>query len=75
MKKLSKKNYAKKVFLLTDICMWEKNKQEGTHAPHAVQAIDVKTGQSFFINSGSRIRFVDGEITEPLSQDEYNKRS
>lgn len=61
------------IWLLTDTCMWEKNKQEGTRAPHAIQVIDTKTGQSRFIRSGSHIKFVDGQISPVFSQEEYNQ--
>lgn len=59
-------------FILTDLCMWEKNKQEGKNDTHAIIVIDEKTGQNRMIKGGSRIRFVDGEITEPLKQEDYN---
>lgn len=66
-------NDTEKIFILTDMCMWEKNKQEGTSNTHAILVIDEKTGQNRMIESGSKIRFVEGKITEPNSQEEYNQ--
>lgn len=66
---MSKEN----IFILTDGCMWEKNKQEGTSFPHAIEVVDAETGQVRYIKSGSRIKFVEGEITEGRSQEAYNK--
>lgn len=60
-----------KTFIVTDSCMWEANKKAGTRAPHAIEVVDIDTGQLRFIKSGSKIRFIDGEISEPLSQDDY----
>lgn len=62
-----------KVYILTDSCMWEAQKQNGGRAPHAVEVVDVKTGQVRYIKSGSHIKFVGGEITEVLSQEQYNQ--
>jgi hypothetical protein len=64
----------KKVFMLTDGCMWEKNKEDGTAYPHAVEVVDVETGQVRYIKSGSRIKFLDGEITEGRDQESYNRQ-
>jgi len=63
-----------KTFLLTDGCMWEMNKQNGTSAPHAIEVVDVETGQVRYIKSGSKIMFVEGEITESRDQKAYNKQ-
>jgi len=63
---------AKDVFILTDGCMWEKNKKEGTAHAHAIEVIDAKTGQVRYIKSGSRIKFVEGEITKTRDQATYN---
>lgn len=60
-------------FLLTDGCMWEKQKQEGTFHPHAIEVVDIETGQVRYIQSGSKIRFVEGDITEGRDQKQYNK--
>lgn len=60
------------VFILTDSCMWEANKQLNQRATHAIEVISSKTGQTRFIKTGAQIKFIDGEITEPLSQEGYN---
>lgn len=59
-------------FILTDGCMWEKNKKDGTAHPHAIEVIDAKTGQVRYIKSGSHIKFVAGEITDTRDQVQYN---
>lgn len=64
-----------KTFILTDLCMWEKNKKEGKREAHAIIVIDEETGQSRIINGGSKIRFVSGEISEPLSQEGYEENN
>ena len=71
--KFKKTKETRKVFILTDECMWESNKQSGARAPHTIAAIDEKTGQMRWIKGGSRIRFVAGEISEPHKQEDYNK--
>ncbi|MFA6095898.1 MAG: hypothetical protein WC767_03610 [Candidatus Paceibacterota bacterium] len=63
-----------KTFIVTDSCMWERQKVEGTRHPHAIEVIDEKTGQVRFISSGSRVKFVSGSITESLNQEVYNKQ-
>lgn len=63
----------KKIFILTDSCMWEANKQAGKSAPHAIEVVDIGTGQIRYIKSGSQIKFISGEISEKFSQEEYNK--
>lgn len=67
-------NDNEKIFIITDLCMWEKNKQEGGHDEHAIIVIDEQTGQNRMIAGGSKIRFVEGKITEPLTQEIYNKQ-
>ncbi len=62
------------VFMLTDGCMWEKNKLDGKARSHAIEVVDVKTGAVRYIKGGSKIIFVDGEITETRSQEMYNKQ-
>lgn len=59
-------------FIVTDSCMWEKNKQDGTRAPHAIQVTDEKTGQTRYILTGSRIKFIEGDISQVFSQEQYN---
>lgn len=54
--------------------MWEANRKAGERAPHSIEVIDEKTGQVRFIRSGSRIRFVEGDITEAHTQEEYNEQ-
>ena len=68
------KNKDKK-FLLTDCCMWEMNKQNSTLNTHAIEVVDLETGQVRYIKSGSRIIFVEGEITEGRDQKVYNKQT
>lgn len=67
-------NKAKKdpEFILTDGCMWEMNKQNGSSYPHAIEVVDAATGAVRYIKSGSRIKFVGGEISEGRSQEQYN---
>jgi hypothetical protein len=64
-----------KVFILTDLCMWEKNKQEGKSDTHAVIVIDEETGQNRMILGGSKIRFVEGNISSPQTQEDYNQQN
>lgn len=52
--------------------MWEMNKQNGSSHAHAIEVVDVATGAVRYIKSGSRIAFVDGEITEGRNQEAYN---
>lgn len=73
MKKINN-NIQEKIFIVTDGCMWEKNKQEGTSAPHAIQVVDEETGQLRYIKSGSRIKFLGGLITEAYDQKLYNQK-
>lgn len=61
-----------KVFIVTDLCMWENNKQNKTNYPHAIQVVDTETGQVRYIKSGSRIKFIEGQITDSHSQETYN---
>ena len=61
------------IYIVTDGCMWEQNKQNETYYPHAIEVLNIKTGQIRYIKSGSRITFIEGEITESRSQDFYNK--
>ncbi|MEK7994728.1 MAG: hypothetical protein AAB403_13065 [Planctomycetota bacterium] len=68
------KDPSKPVFILTDGCMWEMNKQGGKSAPHAIEVVDIATGQVRYIKSGSRIAFVEGEISQSRCQDDYNKQ-
>lgn len=63
------------VFILTDCCMWEANKKNGTFHPHAIEVVDMETGQTRFIKSGSRIAFIEGNITEGRDQATYNKQT
>jgi hypothetical protein len=64
-----------RVFILTDLCMWEKNKKDRTKSPHAIQVIDLQTGATRYIQSGSRIRFVAGQISKVNDQNDYNLES
>jgi len=74
MTKRRKKKEKKQVFLLTDGCMWEKNKVEGTNRAHAIEVVNIKTGQVRYIKSGARIQIIDGEVSESRSQESYNKQ-
>jgi len=62
-----------KVFILTDSCMWEANKQAGTKSEHTIQVIDEETGQCRYMPTGTRIKFVSGNISVPFDQDSYNQ--
>ena len=73
MKRKEKLAMRKKIFIITDECMWEANKQNGTRAPHTIAVVDEKTGQFRWIKSGSRIQFLAGEITSAHTQEEYNE--
>lgn len=55
--------------------MWEKNKKDRTKSPHAIQVIDLQTGATRYIQSGSRIRFVAGQISKVNDQNDYNLES
>lgn len=63
-----------RIFIITDMCMYEKNKRDGTFHPHAIEVVDIETGQTRYIRSGSKIRFIAGDITEDRNQDIYNKQ-
>ncbi len=63
-----------KTFILTDGCMWEKNKKEGTKMPHAIEVVDMETGEIRYIVGGSKIKLVEGAITMTRQQDSYNKK-
>lgn len=60
-------------FILTDSCMWEANKQSGTRSEHCIEVVDEKTGQVRYIASGSRIKFIEGAISEVHTQEGYNR--
>lgn len=62
-----------KVYILTDGCMWELNKQMDTEHPHAVEVVDTETGAVRYITSGSKIAFVEGVISDIRTQEAYNK--
>lgn len=55
--------------------MWESNKQNGVYHPHAVEVVDIETGQVRYIQSGARIKFVDGLLSEARDQATYNELS
>lgn len=61
-----------RTFLLTDACLWEAQKANGTFHPHAIEVVDVDTGQVRYIESGARIKFVEGSISEGRDQNKYN---
>ncbi len=64
-----------KIYLLTDGCMWELNKQTGNEHPHAMEVVDLETGAVRYIKSGSRIAFIEGEISDIRDQAAYNKKT
>jgi len=61
------------IFIITDGCVWEQNKQNKTFYPHGMEVVDIETGQVRYIRSGSKIKFIDGHITESRDQETYNK--
>jgi hypothetical protein len=61
-----------RTFILTDLCMWEANKKAGTSNSHAIQVVDMETGNVRYIKSGSKIKFVEGDITDSHNQEDYN---
>lgn len=64
-----------RTFILTDCCMWEAQKKAGTFHPHAIEVVDIETGQTRYIQSGARIKFVEGLISEGRDQSTYNKKA
>lgn len=54
--------------------MWEANRISGVRAPHSIEVVDVETGQTRYIKSGSKIRFVEGDISDAFSQEMYNEQ-
>lgn len=72
-KKLKQKD-TERVFITTDACLWEANKIDNICHPHAIEVVDVETGQVRFIESGARIKFVSGKISKGRTQEEYNKQ-
>lgn len=62
-----------RTFIITDTCAWEANKQNKTSYTHAIQVVDDETGQIRWISSGSRIKFVGGNITDTQKQEDYNQ--
>lgn len=55
--------------------MWEINKVAGNEHPHAVEVLDVETGAIRYIKSGSRITFVEGQISDYRTQKTYNSQT
>lgn len=64
-----------KIYVLTDGCMWEINKQTGNEHPHAVEIMDLETGAVRYIKSGSRIAFIEGQISDYRTQKSYNSQT
>lgn len=64
-----------KIYLLTDGCAWEINKQTGNEHPHSIEVVDLETGAIRYIKSGSKIIFIEGEISDIRTQESYNKIS
>ena len=63
-----------KTFLVTDSCLWEANRIGGTRSAHAIEVVDIDSGQVRYIRSGSKIKFLEGDITEKNSQEMYNEQ-
>ena len=63
-----------KVYLLTDGCAWEINRQTGNEHPHSIEVVDLETGAVRYIKSGSRIKFLEGEISDIRTQASYNEK-
>jgi hypothetical protein len=63
------------IYLLTDGCAWEINKQMGNEHPHAVEVVDLKTGAVRYIKSGSKIKFIEGFISDIRTQKSYNEET
>lgn len=61
------------IYIITDGCMWEQNKRNSTYHPHAIEVVNLRTGQVQYIKSGSQIIFKKGEITDIRTQEIYNK--
>lgn len=58
--------------IVTDGCMWEANKVNGTRHSHAIEVVNERTGAVRFIKSGSRIAFVSGDMSDARTQEAYN---
>ena len=64
------------VFILTDSCGWEMNRQsKSKRSTHIIEVVDIETGQVRWIKSGAKIALIEGDITDPHSQEEYNTQS
>jgi hypothetical protein len=61
------------IYIVTDGCMWEQNKKNGTFYPHGIEVVNIETGQTQIIVSGSKITFVEGKITSTRTQEAYNE--
>lgn len=60
------------IFIVTDGCMWEINKESGNEHPHSMEVVDIETGAVRYIRSGSKIKLVEGKITDIRTQAGYN---
>ena len=69
------KQQNEKIYLLTDGCAWEINKQTGNEHPHSVEVVDTETGAVRYIKSGSRIKFIAGEISDIRSQKNIQRKN
>lgn len=67
-------NDTEKTFIVTDSCMWEANRVNGTRSAHTIEVVDQETGQVRFIRSGSKIKFIEGDISESYTQEQYNEQ-
>ena len=52
--------------------MWEKNAREGSAHPHHIEVVDIDTGAVRYIKSGSKVRFVEGTISDLRKSDSEN---
>ncbi len=65
----------KKIYIVTDGCMWEVNKGLDNEHPHSMEVVDLETGAVRYIRSGSRISFLSGQITDIRTQEVYNQKA
>ena len=61
------------IYIVTDGCMWEINEQIGDEHPHAMEVVNIETGAIRYIKSGSKVSFIEGEISDIRTQKTYNK--
>ena len=52
-----------RLFEVTDVSMWETNKEDGAFYPHAVEVVDTVTGKKRYLEVGSVIKLISGKFT------------